>query len=128
MKTTLPEYLAPSFPPFFDNVEVAGSRSEGGQYLAATTRGHTHRGRLTFGAAGAARSAFTSDLTAFIDNHAVKRQPFFFQLDSADTDFDAVRYIRMRDDSEAERAAVGNSWGRLTFGLDVEEAYSEPVV
>lgn len=128
MKTTLPEYMTPGFDPFFDGVEVAGSRSEGGHALGATTRGHTHRARLSFGAAGAARADYTATLNAFIDNHANKRQPFFFVLDTDDTDFDTPRFIRHTDGGHISRMAVGGSWQRLTLDMDVEEAYMEPVV
>lgn len=127
MKTTLNEYMTPAFDPFFDQVEVAGSRSEGGHYLGATTRGHLHRGMISFGEAGAARADFTSDLNAFIDNHAALRKPFFFQLDSADTDFDYARFVRVTDTGVIERMAVGETWSRLVFALPVEEAYAEPV-
>lgn len=125
MKSSLPEYLAPTIDPFFRNVEVAGSRSEGGHYLGAILRGQTHRGRLEFGEAGAARAAFTSDLNAFLNNHAFQRKPFVFVLDTDDADFAVARYLKMTDDGGAGRFAVGGSWGRLTFGLDVEEAMME---
>lgn len=127
MKTELPEFMSPSFDPFFFDYEIAGSRSEGGHYLAGTVRGEMHRGAITFGAAGAARSWFTSDGNAFIRNHAAKRHPFFFVLDTADTDFDDARYLRVPDDARLERLAVGGAWSRLTFHLPVEEAFMEPV-
>ena len=98
-----------------------------GHYLAGTTRGEMHRGAITFGAAGAARAWFTSDGNAFIRNHAAKRHPFFFVLDTADTDFDDARYLRVTDDARIERLAVGGAWSRLSFNLPVEEAYMEPV-
>lgn len=127
MKTTLPEYLAPSFDPFFKGVEVSGNRSEGGHFLAATTRGQSHRGTLNFGGdAGIVRSFFTSDLNAFLDTHALLRRPFIFTVDTADTDFDSARYVKMPDDADAPRLAVGGSHsGRLTFSLPVEEAFME---
>lgn len=127
MKTSLPEYLAPSFDPFFGGVEIAGSRSEGGHYLGGVARGKTHRGVITFGAAGAARASFTSDLNAFIDNHALLRRPFFFVVDTDDTDFDDPRYVKVPDDAEVGRRAVGDTWSRLTFELPVDEAFMEPV-
>lgn len=127
MKTTLPEYLSASFDPFFSQVEVAGQRSEGGHFLGATARGKTHRGTLTFGGdAGIVRSFYTSDINAFLDNHAFLRKPFFFIVDTADTDFSVPRYIRMTDDGGASRLAVGGAWSRLALGLDVEGAYMEP--
>lgn len=126
LKTELPQYIAPSFNPFFSGIEVAGSRSEGGHYLGATTRGKTHRGTLTFGEAGAPRASFTSDLNAFLDNHALLRKPFIFIFDTADSDFSTARYIKMTDDSDAERYAVGGCYANFTLSLEVEEAYMEP--
>lgn len=126
LKTELPEFLSPRFEPFFKNVEISGSRSEGGHFLAATQRGQTHRGVIEFGGAGAARAAFTSDLNAFFDEHAFKRLPFLFVLDTADTDFDVARYLKMTDDGSDGRRAVGDTWQRLGLAIDVEEAFMEP--
>lgn len=125
MKTTLPEYLAPSFDLYFKQVEISGSRSQAGHYLGGVIRGQTHRAVIEFGQAGAARASFTSDLNAFIDNHALLRKPFVFILDTDDSDFDTARYVRVRDDANIERLAVGGSWGRLAFSLPVEEAFVE---
>ena len=125
LKTTLPEYLAPSFDPFFKGVEIRGSRSETGHYLGGVSRGQRHRGNITFGDAGAARASFTSDLNAFIDNHALLRKPFIFILDSGDSDFDSGRYVRVTDGGSIDRMAVGGSWTRLTFSLPIEEAFVE---
>lgn len=126
MKTELPEYLPPSVDPFFSGVEVAGSRSEGGHALGAVTRGHSHRGVIRSGAAGAARAAWTSDLIAF-RAHAEKRQPFFFVVDTGDTDFDSPYFIRMTDDGRFGVAAVGGSYSRFAYDIPVTEAYMEPV-
>jgi hypothetical protein len=125
LRTDLPEYVAPSFDPFFKDVDIVGSRSDGGHYLAGISRGQLHRGVITFGAAGAARSWFTSDGNAFIDNHALKRFPFFFTLDTADTDFDSPRYVKVPDTARIDRLAIGGAWTRLTFNLPVEEAFME---
>ncbi len=125
-KTTLPQYLAPSFDPFFKQVEARGVRSRGGHYLGVSLKGQQHRGEITFGEAGAARAAFTSDLNAFLDDHAFKRRPFGFIVDPDDSDFDSPRYVKMVDDEEASRNAVGGTWSNLTFALPIEEAYAEP--
>lgn len=125
MKTALPEYLRADFDPFFDGIEIAGSRSEGGHYLGGTTRGHTHRGTIGFGAAGGVRTAFTSDLNAFID-YANLRKPFFFVVDTADTDFDSPRFLKMGDTARIERIPVGGTTTRFSFEVPVEEAYMEP--
>jgi hypothetical protein len=124
-RLTLPQYMDPGFDPFFKQVEVQGARSRGGHYLGSSLRGQTHRGTITFGEAGAPRADFTSDLNAFLDDHAYKRLPFGFILDSADGDFDSTRYLKVPDESQILRQAVGNTWTNLTFSLPVEEAYSE---
>jgi hypothetical protein len=128
LKMTLPEYLAPSFDPFFRQVEVIGSRSEGGFYLGAVNRGQKHRGNITVGAAGIARSFYTSDLNTFIHDHAMPRFPFIFILDTDDTDFDSAHYIKVTDDSDVKRMAVGGSFTRFALSMDVEEAYMEQAV
>jgi hypothetical protein len=125
-RLSLPQYLAPSFDPFFKQVEVQGVRGRGKHYLGASLRGQTHRGEITFGEAGLPRSFFTSDLNAFIDNHAFLRRPFGFVVDVADSDFASARYVKLADDADIGRHAVGGSWQNLTFVLPVEEAYSEP--
>jgi hypothetical protein len=125
LKTELPHFLDPAFDPFFDGVKAESSRSVGGHYLASLLQGHSHRGVITFGAAGAPRSAFTSDLNALVD-HALLRRPFVFVLDTADADFDTARYLRVPDDDDIARKAVGGSWSQLTFELPVEEAFMEP--
>jgi hypothetical protein len=128
MKTTLPEYLSPAFPPYFDDLEVAGERSEGGHALGATMRCHIHRGTLDLaGAAGVSRSDHTATLKPFADNHLLKRYPFFFVLDTDDTDFDDARFVKMTDAGRLDRSAVGNSWARLRFAFDAEEAFAEAV-
>ncbi len=127
LKTSLPEFLTPQFDPFLTGVEIAGSRSVGGHYLAGTTRGETHRGTIEFGRAGAARADFTSDLNAFIDDHALKRQPFIFVVDSDDSDFDTGRYVKMTDTGLAPRTGVGGTWQRLMFKIPIEEAWMEAV-
>ncbi len=126
MKTTLPQYLAPSFDPFFKQVEARGFRSRGGHYLGVSLKGQQHRGEITFGEAGAPRADFTSDLNAFLDDHAFKRRPFGFIVDPDDSDFDKPRYVKMVDEEEASRNAVGGTWSNLTFVLPIEEAYAEP--
>ncbi len=129
MKTECPEYVSPAFAPFFDDVEVEGDRSVGGHYLGATLRGHVHRGTIDLGgAAGCSRAAHLSTLKPFNDNHLSKRYPFFFILDTDDTDFDDPRFIRMTDDpGQPRREAVGSSWSRITFAFTATEAYAEPV-
>lgn len=127
MKTEFPEFLSPEFDPFFFDYEVSGSRSEGGHYLAGTIRGEQHRGAITFGNAGLARAWFTSDGNAAIRNHLAKRYPFFFVVDTADTDFDDPRYLKVPDDARLERLAVGGAWSRFTFAIPSEEAFMEPV-
>lgn len=122
----LPQYLAPSFDPFFKQVEVHGARSRGGHYLGASLRGQTHRGEITFGEAGTPRADFTASLNAFLDDHAYKRYPFGFVVDTADGDFDDCRYLKVPDDADIQRRSVGGTWQNLTFVLPVEEAYAEP--
>lgn len=128
LKTELPEFLAPDFDPFFDDVEVSGERSDGGNYLAAILRGHSHRGTIQFGAAGAVRASFTSDLSPFIDQHANRGYPWIFIVDPDDSDFSTPRYIKKQDGTRVGRHAVGGAWSRLTFRIDVEEALMEPVL
>ena len=77
-----------------------GARSEGGHYLGVLTRGKTHRGEITFGDAGAAKSDWDSDLTPFLDNHALKRLPFVFVVDDGDATFDTPTYLKMLDDGD----------------------------
>lgn len=127
MKTTAPEYVTPAFAPFFDDVEVDGDRSAGGHYLGAALRGHVHRGTIDLGGpAGCSRADHLATLKPFADNHLSKRYPFFFVLDADDTDFDDPRFIRMTDaPGQPRREAVGNTWSRLTFVFDAEEAWAE---
>lgn len=125
MKTSLNSFLTPDFPPFFKGVEAIGTRSEGGHYLGAILRGQTHRATISFGEAGAARADFTSDLNAFLDDHALLRKPFVFIVDPDDSDFDTARYIRMADGADAARLAVAGKWARLRFDLEVVEAMME---
>lgn len=125
-KTELPSYMAPTLDPFMKQVEVMGSRSQGGHYLGASLRGQAHRGELSFGGAGAARADFTSTLNAFLDDHAYKRRPFGFVLDTADSDFDVCRYLKVPDEAQIGRFAVGGTWQNLTLTLPFEEAYMEP--
>jgi hypothetical protein len=126
LKTELPEYLAPGFAPFNRGVELSGTRSRGGHFLAGITRGLTHRDTISLGAAGAARADWTSDLTPFLNNHALLGKPFCFTLDTADGDFDDARYLKVPDDSDPRALAVGDAWVRLRFDLPVEEAFMEP--
>ena len=125
VRTTLTEYMQPGFDPFHKQVEVASERSEGGHYLGATLRGITRRAEIAFGPAGAARAGFTSDLNAFIDNHAMKRLPFIFVLDTADSDFSSPRWLKVPDEAQIGREAVGGVWSRLILRLPVEEALME---
>jgi hypothetical protein len=126
MKTECPEYVSPSFQPLFTDVEVDGDRSAGGHFLGASLRGKVHRGTLDFGgAAGVARADHLSTLTPFANNHLLKRYPFFFVLDTADTDFDDPYFIRMSDASRLDRGPVGSTWARLRFAFECEEAWAE---
>lgn len=125
LRTALTEYLDPGFDPFMKQVEVSGQRSQGGHYLGAILRGQTHRATISFGAAGMARTFYTSDFNAFLDDHAYKRLPFVFVLDSADTDFGVARWIKVRDGDDITRTAVGGVWSRLELSLPVEEAWME---
>jgi hypothetical protein len=122
----LPHYLDPSLDPFFDDIDVVGPQSEGGHWLAGETRGRMHRGRISFGDAGAARSWFTSDGNAFVE-YAKLRKPWVFVLDTADSDFAVARLLKLPADQGAPRNAVGGSWQSLTFEIPFEEAYREPV-
>lgn len=123
------QFMAPTFDPFFKNVEVmGGARSRGGHYLGASLRGQTHRGEITFGEAGLSRAALTTDLLGFIEGYAYLRLPFGFVLDYADTDFAVCRYLKVPDDAEISRRAVGGSWQQLTLVIPVEEAFMEPAV
>ncbi len=125
VRTTLTEYMQPGFDPFHKQVEVASERSEGGHYLGATLRGITRRAEIAFGPAGGARADFTSDLNAFLDDHAFKRLPFLFVLDTADSDFDSPRWLKVPDEANIERTAVGGVWSRLVLRMPVEEALME---
>jgi hypothetical protein len=125
LRTTLTEYMNPDIDPFMKGVEAQSNRSEGGQYLGSILRGKTHRFTFSFSDAGAARSAFTSDLNTFIDDHVELRRPFGFVLDTADSDFDQPVYLKMTDGTNVQRKAVGGVWSRLTWTFDVEEAFSE---
>ena len=127
LKTELPYYLAPSFEPYFDDVEMRGERSEGGHYLGGLARGHTHRGVITFGAGGYVRSAATA-LHTFIDDHAILRKPFIFIVDSDESpdDIGSARYIKVTDSGRISRTAVGDTWLSLNLAMDVEEAFMEP--
>ena len=129
MRTTLPEFLTSDFEPFFTQYEVAGDRSEGGHFLAATIRGEKHMGTLEFGGpAGVVRSFHDSDLTSFANTHGMKRRPFVFVIDPDDSVFNRAFYIKMTDSGDLVRRAVGGGWsGRMTFGMPVETAFMEPV-
>lgn len=124
LKTELPHFISSDFDPFFDQVEVASQRSEGGHYLGALLRGHRHRGTISFGAAGAPRTSYTSTINAFLD-YAALRKPFVFSLDTADADFDTARYLKVPDEATIDRRAVGGAWANLELSLPVEEAFSE---
>ena len=122
-RMTLPEFLGGDTDPFFKTVEVASERSQGGNHLGAVIRGVGRRGELVLGGdAGIARTFYTSDLNAFLDNHAFKRQPFIFVLDSADADFDNPLWVRVPDDDPIVRTPVGGRWSRLRLVLPIEEA------
>ncbi len=125
LKTTLTEFMQPGFDPFHKQVEIASERSEGGHYLGATLRGITRRAEIAFGPAGGARGAFTSDLNAFLDDHAFKRLPFLFVLDTADSDFDSPRWLKVPDEANIDREAVGGVWSRLVLRMPVEESIME---
>lgn len=125
MRTTLPEFADASFDPFMDQVEVSSERSEGGHYLGASLRGRLRRGELVFGGeAGIARSFLTSDFNAFID-HAQKRLPFVFVLDTDDTEFQAARWLKVPDDAQIPRLAVKGVYARMVVSIQVEEALME---
>lgn len=126
LKTSLPEYCAPSMDPFMTDAEAKGSRSEGGHFLGATLRGEVHRGVIEFGDAGLARSWFTSDGNDFI-SYAQQRKPFFFVLDTGDNDFDRAYYLKLPDAGRILRFAVGGSYQRFRLSVPYEEAYMEPV-
>lgn len=126
VKTSLPEYISADFDPFFKQVAAQGARSPGGHYLGVLLRGQKHRAEISFGDAGGARTAFTSDINPFLDNHAFKRYPFIFVLDEDDADFKTPRYVKLTDDAEVPRKAVGGVYSLLGLTLPVEEAYAEP--
>lgn len=129
MKTTCPEYVSPAFAPYFDDVGVDGDRSAGGHFLGSILRGHEHRGTIDLGgAAGVSRADHLATLKPFADNHLLKRYPIFFVLDTDDTDFDDARFIKMTDSSRLNRDAVGDTWNRLRFAFEAEEAFAEVVV
>ena len=126
MRTTMPEYMDPEIDPFNKQTEASIQHSEGGQYLGAVTRGRLHREPLNIGsAAGMARSFYTSDLNAFLDNHYDLYRPFFFQIDSADADFTRPFYLVKPPDGQHRRQAIGGMWGRLGLNLPAVEAFSE---
>jgi len=126
VRTTLTEMLNPEVDPFMSQVEVRGERSEGGHYLGAILGGKQHRAELAFGGpAGMARSFLTSDLNAFFDDHAFKRRPFVFVLDTADSDFSVARWVKVPDGAEVSRAPVGGMWNRMVVRVPIEEALSE---
>lgn len=119
-RINFPEYMAPSFDPFFSSREAVGSRGSGGHYIAGSTR-RIHRGRITFGQAGDARSPWDD----FYEDHALLRYPFFFVVDLGDADFDVPYFVKFRDDADAVRVGVAGLWSRFVYDLDVEAAYSE---
>lgn len=125
-RTTLPEFMDPAMDPFNKATEASIKHSEGGQYLGAVTRGRTHREPLNIGiAAGMARSFYTSDINAFIDSHYDLYRPFFFQIDSADTDFVRPFYLVKPPDGTHRRRAINGMWNRLGLTLPAVEAYME---
>ena len=123
LRTTLPEFLGSDIDPFFKSVEIASSRSQGGNHLGAVIRGVKRRGEIILaGEAGISRSFYTSDLNAFLNDHAFKRLPFIFIVDSADADFDNPLWVRVTDTGEIMRTPVGGKWSRFRLVLPIEEA------
>jgi hypothetical protein len=128
MKTLLPEYLPSSFDPFISGeIESKGSGSEGGHCLGELMRGKVYRGQLTQGAAGASRAEWTSTILPFLNNHALKRLPFVFAVDTDDSDFAAARWMKFRSGPHVERVAVARTWARMGLKANIEEAWKEPV-
>lgn len=126
IRTTLPEYMDPAMDPFDKQTEASIQHSEGGQYLGAVTRGRMHRETLSIGVgAGMARSFYTSDLNAFIDTHYDMYRPFFYQLDSADSDFVRPFYLVKPIEAQHRRQAIGGVWSRLSLTLPAVEAFME---
>lgn len=127
LSMAFPEYLNPEFDPFFKGVEAVSDESEGGHYLGALLRGQTHKGTLSFaGDAGIARAFYSSDLNAFLDDHAYKRLPFSFILNTGDADFNTARWLKMPQGDNPRRTAVSGTFFRFRLELPVEEAFKEP--
>lgn len=125
-RTTLPELMSPEMDPFNKQTEASIQHSEGGQYLGAVTRGRMHREPLNIGtAAGMTRAFYTSDLNTFIDSHYDLYRPFFFQLDSGDTDFSRPFYLVKPGDGQHRRSAINGMWNRLGLNLPAVEAFME---
>jgi hypothetical protein len=126
-RMTLPEYFTASFDPFLNTVDRKGSVNEAGHFVAAVSRGRMHRGMLDLGPAGASRAAFTSDLTPFARDHAELGYPFFIIVDPDDADFATPWFVRQADDAHVGRGAVGGTLARMTFSMEISEAYMELV-
>lgn len=128
VRTTFPEYMSPEMDPFNKQTEASIQHSEGGQYLGAVTRGRLHREPLNIGVgSGMLRSFYTSDVNTFIDTHYDLYRPFFYQLDSADTDFMKPVYLVKPADGQHRRQSIGGVWSRLGLNLPAVEAFSEAV-
>ena len=125
LKMTLPEYLSPDLDPFLKQVAAEGLRAQKGHHLGVVLKGQLHRGELAFGAAGMARTFLTSDLNAFYNNHAFKRLPFGFVLDSDDGDFLRPLWLKIPDDAELPRRPAGSVYSRIGIRIPVEEAWRE---
>lgn len=123
---TFPEYMNPDVDPFNTQVENSIVHSEGGQFLGAVTRGRRHREPIDLGAAaGIARSFHTSDIKFFIRDHYDKSRPFYFQLDSADSDFSTPYYLVKPNDGTHRRQAIGGMWNRMSVSMPAVEAFME---
>lgn len=124
--TTLPEFLSADTDPYLRDTEAEFERAEGGAWLGATLRGQQHRARLSFGGdAGLNRSYLTSTLNDFLHNHFDRRRPFFFQVDSADSELSRPYYLVRAPSGDRTRSGVGGVWNRMTLGLPATEAWME---
>lgn len=125
-RTTLPEFPDKDVDPFMQQDEVVSQRSKGGHFLGAVIRGQRHEIELKFGGdAGISRSFFTSDLNAFYTQHAMQRRPFFYQVDPGDADFSRAFFLKVPDNKNLDRIAVGGVTTRFKGSIFVEEAWME---